>query len=132
MISSRSRVYFKLFNRFVLLFGVIVLIIFTLNPPRGYLDGKDTYFREESAPLYSAMFHYSERPLAKNGFRESVDKNGKIFHTNSRYGLVFVDWTRYCLGFIFIILLVVLILLISECILKVCECDWSRSINLDT
>ena len=87
-------------SKLVVLIGTICMMLYTLNPPRCSIDwNQGGVTREESAPLFSKMFHFVERPMPQNGSgRNFRDRNGQIWHTSSKYDPVQLDWTRYTLG----------------------------------
>lgn len=92
-------------SKLVVLIGTICMMLYTLNPPRCSIDwNQGGVTREESAPLFSKMFHFVERPMPQNGSgRNFRDRNGQIWHTSSKYDPVQLDWTRYTLGMVMLL-----------------------------
>ena len=91
-------------SKIIVIIGAIWIAIHTLNPPRCTIDSQGQITREDSAALFSPMFHHIERPMPEDGSsRQFVDKNGKVWQTTSKHDPVQIDWTRYILGLILLV-----------------------------
>jgi hypothetical protein len=104
-------------SKIVVLIGAIWIVIYTLNPPRCTIDSQGQVTREDSTALFSRMFHHIERPMPSDGSsRQFGDKNGKVWQTTSKYDPAQLDWTRYSLGLV--------LLLVGTCSLAfLCSCS---------
>ena len=92
-------------SKIAVLVGAVWIIVFTLNPPRCTIDSQGQINREESAPLYSRMFHHVERPMPQDGSsRQYVDRSGKVWQTTGEHDPAELDWTRYILGLVLLVI----------------------------
>ena len=91
-------------SKIVVIIGAIWITVHTLNPPRCTIDSQGQITREDSAALFSPMFHHIERPILEDGSsRQFVDKNGKVWQTTSKHDPAQIDWTRYILKLILLV-----------------------------